>query len=48
MILILVTLPKENKKMLTYAGAYLKHKGDYFKTNNNKIEVIDLSVTICP
>ena len=33
--------------MLTYAGAYLKHKGDYFKTNNDKIEVIDLAVTIC-
>lgn len=47
MILILETLPKGNKMMLTYAGAYLKHKGDYFKTNNDKIEVIDLSVTIC-
>ena len=30
--------------MLTYAGAYLKHKGDYFNTNNDKIEVTDLAV----
>ena len=33
--------------MVNYAGAYLKHKGDYFKTKNDKIKVLDLSVTIC-
>ena len=26
--------------MLTYAGAYLKHRGDYFKTKNDKLKLL--------